>query len=413
MLINQRCSLQQVLEYFIIIFFCLYPLLDITRNAWLFYGLVYSAVFFLFIVNLEKGYVVRKLPREALPLLFLFLWFILSSSWSNHPIHSFITGIKTFGFMIVSLLAIEVFRQKGFKSLWVISIIFSYGIFFIFFYIFLKYGAVRQFGNPEMKSFVNFFSNKGTAIIIPCVPIVLYCLKMKIFNRLLSIGALASCYISISLSESRASLVLIILATFGTIFAISENIKILFRYVCYSVIFIVLIFVVINSMEETNDLTKRVSSRFSNSALLSNESVEDGIQDYERIMMFIVAKDIIEQDPFWGVGYENFGFFMEKIYGSFVVSHNLIITTWAETGLMGLGFFVWLLLECGKNIRRQRRRFAEYHIKAPPFYGVLFVALALVLIHGMVRPQLNNPMFYLIIAACLSRPRRLEACLYQ
>ena len=86
----------------------------------------------------------------------------------------------------------------------------------------------------------------------------------------------------------------------------------------------------------------------------------DEVYGLERIYYYLTALQLFSTHPLLGVGAGNYQFFDRSYEGEAAggIAHNQFLTTAAETGLLGLVMFLWLVLAILK-IRRQLRSPAE------------------------------------------------------
>jgi O-antigen ligase len=99
----------------------------------------------------------------------------------------------------------------------------------------------------------------------------------------------------------------------------------------------------------------------------------------EREELLTTAGTMIHQHPFLGVGLYNFipamaplqkpmplGLYLQPV-------HNIFVLATAQTGIIGLGFFIWLLAATMRRIKKH-----ELQIK-----GMLFVLFLVIFVTGM------------------------------
>jgi hypothetical protein len=144
-------------------------------------------------------------------------------------------------------------------------------------------------------------------------------------------------------------------------------------------------------------ITHDVILRFSQTSL-SDESVT------EREELLSTALTMIRQHPFFGVGLYNFipamaplqkpmplGLYLQPV-------HNIFVLVAAQTGIVGTGFFIWLLAATVARIKKQAVR-----IK-----GTFFVLLLIILVTGMfdhywLTLQQGQLLFALVLGLCWTK----------
>jgi putative inorganic carbon (HCO3(-)) transporter len=134
--------------------------------------------------------------------------------------------------------------------------------------------------------------------------------------------------------------------------------------------------------------------------ILSRITSNDGGAAYSRVPMAQGALAMIQDHPIMGVGLSNYLFYMPKYdwttfvrNGRPIVVHNIFLLVAAETGLVGLGCFVWLMMTLVVQARRLTRR-ARSDLVWMVGVGVLAGYGALIG-HGMVEYAMlaNVPLF--------------------
>lgn len=96
---------------------------------------------------------------------------------------------------------------------------------------------------------------------------------------------------------------------------------------------------------------------------------------------------MIKDNPIFGVGLNNFltnlPYYQQQSNALFYLQpvHNLFLLIASETGLIGLGFFVWFLIKAYKGIMSQESRIMNE--KPSLIQNSLFIILSLVLVLGM------------------------------
>lgn len=87
-----------------------------------------------------------------------------------------------------------------------------------------------------------------------------------------------------------------------------------------------------------------------------------------RVELWDDALDLFQVNPIFGAGYHTYAY-MNRLY-NYADTHNIYLKTLVETGLVGLGFLLWLLV---KTFRIGGRLFRYAH---DPFFSALGLGLA-------------------------------------
>jgi len=108
----------------------------------------------------------------------------------------------------------------------------------------------------------------------------------------------------------------------------------------------------------------------------------DEVYGLERIYFYVTAAQLFMTHPWLGVGAGNYQFF-DRTYAevsSGGIAHNQFLTLAAETGILGFGIFLWLLVAVFGLLKRLNLRKGElndsgYWVKAAA-YGFVFAWMA-------------------------------------
>jgi len=104
-----------------------------------------------------------------------------------------------------------------------------------------------------------------------------------------------------------------------------------------------------------------------------------------RFELWRVSLTMLLQHPLFGAGLSGFAQTLAPYWNPthadrFIYPHNILLTFWSETGLLGLAAFAWIMLTGFVQTWRGRRAGSEW---GPIELGV-FLALVAVLVHGLV-----------------------------
>jgi hypothetical protein len=308
--------------------------------------------------------------------------------------------------------------QKGYR-IWLVRLtsLLPFVILFCYLRIYRQYGFVRA-GTIDMKEEVGAFANTGAAMVILCIPFCIYQLRRKgnpLWARLLALGALGAMAVVFIMSESRAAIVIPAAAILGCFLAISRDRKTFLKNMGLLLAgFLVVAIVAYEAGWVERLVNSRAVERLKNSQVLQGDIFSNPIQqevDYQRLVMLQTGIEVIRNHWFKGIGYGVFGDYMELATGTYTIAHNLIITAWGECGLPGLITLVYLVGACFVRLFRALRVLRRYpdpirRENETVFYSLCLVALGVSVLHSMIRPQFNNPMFFLTFTVALAVPPR-------
>lgn len=319
-------------------------------------------------------------------ILILFLTFFASQSmsvFSAENISSFISTYKEIVFsgffFILSIYFIN--DSKSIKN--VILVLFAVAAINIFFQIFIllfpnyfvSFG--QTFINPSYLSSVSFNLVRGRVSIAAydeiMIPIILYYwIRSKNRKILLPLGILISIFSF--LSEFRTKIIMLGFALAGSILIFKNNIKKYF-------IFLLIVPIVFYLLYSIQGYT--VLDRF----LLQNQTDISTVTS--RIQRWEMAFEMGLSSPLIGVGlgnyydylplqyqksYSGYSFIREEYNAAATDTHDIFFQTFAETGILGLGTFVALLLYfVKKDFRLLRHNNAELSKALVISFWTLFI----------------------------------------
>jgi O-antigen ligase len=217
--------------------------------------------------------------------------------------------------------------------------------------------------------------------------------KMNRWFKILSISSLLLSSIALLLTFSRISILLWILLLLVVLWQVLSR---SFNSLYAKFAFISLAFLVLFSIGAT-PLGQEVFTRFTQSSF-SDESVT------ERTELLSTAFTMIRQHPIFGVGLYNFipamaplqkplplGLYLQPV-------HNIFVLVAAETGLVGLGLFMWLLIATIQRITS-----SELRIKSAYYVLILIILLTGTFDHYWLTLQQGQLLFALVLGMCWIR----------
>ena len=390
----------------------LFPLFYLLKLGDIFYSIIIIS-FFLWLIGkiIRKEFKIRYL-KIGFPFYAWYFTFLLSLLWAKYPIETLEKLVSFSLWVWVLYISIQLFSSG--KRYWFLKL--STSMYFVvlicFVYILFMYGGVK-FGTSITEE-IGFFSPTGLAIITAYYPYLLYMFFQKRHNQWVLLSVILSIPFLVLISGNRSSILLSVLGTILFIILISKNLLKTAKLIFVScLIFIVvgsLIYYTIPaakiSLSATVNRTIHSSLFTFSSTSISDRKImdyEENIPDQDRVLMFILAYEIIKSNPLTGIGFHGFKSQMEERFGHGRISHNLIITSWAEGGILSLITFLLLVLVCYIRLFRSRTVSKKLQYRDGfLFYSSAITSFTLVLVHGMVQPQEYNPMFYFNIAIALT-----------
>ncbi len=109
-----------------------------------------------------------------------------------------------------------------------------------------------------------------------------------------------------------------------------------------------------------------------------------------RLKLWQATLHMLAQHPVFGAGMSAFQDTIQPYVKGLLTDqqlvmypHNIVLNFWTETGLLGLGAFVWLLVQAFRTSLRGWKIFSSSGTWRPLYLGVL-LAMVAVVVHGMV-----------------------------
>ncbi len=229
-------------------------------------------------------------------------------------------------------------------------------------------------GNLRAISFFIKFPNAAAGSLAFILPFVLLNKQInnKYINMLLSLLIIYAIFLTGSRGAFLATaFMLILLCTFKYYDLKKLLVK---KYVYLAIAVLVVFFNVINI-----DLSTRYTEIFKN----SDELIENRIGG-DRLLLWRSSIEMIKDYPITGVGLHNFNkVYIENGYISdyakepnLMSPHNLVLHIFVETGLIGICSFLFLIYS--------QFKFLSSFIKKDDFVLAYFLAIVVMLVHGMV-----------------------------
>ncbi|MFH1441735.1 MAG: O-antigen ligase family protein [Candidatus Omnitrophota bacterium] len=324
---------------------------------------IYSVLLFLFLVSylFLKKFELNKLQRIKYPLIFFLLSLIISFIFSSSKLNS---SLRIFDYILGLLLFFSMFSISAENKIRVIQTIILSGLvvsflaiyqYFFGFQHLSAYIAKKGIDNSFIIDCVNqkrvFFPfmtpnilSGFLALSIVFIPVIKHKIKWLFFLTM---------FIALILTRSLGGILSIILA----IIILNFIQRKLFRRYYYLIVIFILSLVSIFILRQFS-LKEQFLPLFS---FLS------------RIEYWKETIDIIKLHPFTGIGLGNLNLSMSRY------AHNLYLQLWAETGILGLFSFLWLV---GAVLK--------YNIKYIKDFGCNYINLNILLLVAVILFLIDN-----------------------
>lgn len=396
-MINKRVSVYSIYSTWVIFIVALYPVLRISEYK-IFFFLIGAALYTSIVLSMGRKDLFHSIWTAPFVYAFLGIPF-LSIAWSIQPSETLIHAVILVGYGSIFTICHIIFLNNKIEWFYklVVVIPILYGVIFIG--ILLTFGTVRPEGRYVHES-IGSISNHIPAIALPTLP-YLYVLWKKGYRRgLVFICVLFLLFIAV-ISESRAAYGLLVGYCVLIPLFTTQSLQSATRQIISAMIIVAIVGGAVYSFAG-QETVGSVIERFSDSQLLQgNFSIRDeDAQDFVRIVMISETANIIYGDPLTGIGYRTFKEYMISKYGFGIISHNILLTTWGEMGILGFITFLGVITGAFRKASRvQKRARIQKHFDHWEFMAATKAALVVVLLHALVRPQLTNPMLFIILAA--------------
>ncbi len=385
----------------LILLIAIYPICLIIGLKYLFLAMILG---FVYVLSFGSKITARSLllPIRDMWPIWLFVAFSLGSYfYSLFPGETLRRVFLLIPYLGFAYLGYRVIEKGDFSGMYMVALstIFSVAIFFL--YMMFLFGSVRSTSYVMTGEFGSF-SNVGSALLVVTVP---YVMHRVIYSRkkIWSLFFLVSTLLLILMSTSRGAFIFGGLALFGTLlYSRGRLSRSAFKGLLIGLVIIGITGFLIGALGLQGSI-EWLFERILSSNLYENViegKVRSHEADYLRSLMYIDGIEIVKSNPVLGIGYGTFYKYMEKMHGYGVISHNLIITAWSEIGLHGLLAFILLTYLPLKRIfsaNSALNRIGGYYYSS---YGAfLSIGFLVVMLHGMFRPQFDNPFFWIQIGA--------------
>jgi O-antigen ligase len=383
-----------------ILLFCtpivyLVAILTILKVFFIYLALLFYLTVLAYIIN-GKG--LMPVIGNSYLLIALFALFGSSTFWSIYPDETiFKVGLHLF-YVLFYLSMVYFFVSCDGRRIMVFSFSMIPIIFFVLNMILsLVVGNIRA-ENFSQGSVIGSYGNHMVAINEISIPIVAYGIITKLMDRKFLVASFVLTMLNVLISQSRGGLLIMVLSIFMVMVFLRLDRRSVLLYLS---ILLMLIFVGVGVFSTMSFFKKAMTHSVER---VTETFIEDDI-DTLRTLSFVFAVDTINEYPVLGIGFGAFSRAMEETYGLGIVPHNVIITLWTGAGIPALLLFALLILQV--VVRGFKAIRAAPSQNDALWHKTILIAMFMVILHGLVRPLLDNPIFYMLLACALSaRPPR-------
>lgn len=384
----------------VVFFIAIFPVFKVVGLVkFLFFPAIAGCIvlWFVFMVLYYDGKVLCL--KDFFPYLLFFMALALSVIPALSKLQCVIDLVAYFAWIWIAFMA----GQRAFlgKKMWLVIavVLLVISIFLINVVIYIKFGTVRQ-TSADMTELVGFFGNVGSAIVVTCLPFMFYAYVQRKISRSISVFIIFLAFAVIGLSQSRGALIFSLLSIFLSILFASKGIVKFFKNVLFSAVGVLIISsTLFYSNENFSNFINITVSRIVDSRFVSGDTEFDGNEvknDIERIIMFETAAVAVAENPVMGIGYSCFPYFMEKKVGKYQESHSLLITVFAEAGVIGLVCYIYFLFECVTRLMRTRKKYLQFWDNDNYlFYPMVLASLIVGVMNALIRVPRNNPILFM------------------
>lgn len=262
--------------------------------------------------------------------------------------------------------------------------------------IYLDFGTLRPNKLPQLKMyFVGSVSNYISATSEIGLP---FLFSILIFGKknyvIMSSVSIIASFVILIFTESRGSALIIVFMTVCfCIFVAKQKMprsKILFNVLLLLLAFITL-YLVYHAFRDQllENFVDRIKS-------LQNVEKEG------RYWLFQKGISVAFEKPFFGWGFGTHAIVFFKRYSVYIDSHNAFLTIFQGLGLVGLFWFLLIIISALKRAYRVFHDYAQVAIEKKLFALSVFISLSGTVLHGFTRQLTENSNFYFLLACAFA-----------
>ncbi len=279
----------------------------------------------------------------------------------------------------------------------------------IFFAFLMIFGSVRA-ASSEMKEVVLSFPNIGAAFVVLLIPYLIISKQLGLSRNWRNFLWVASLFI-IFMSEGRSAIGLSIMGIFLTYFILKGfNLRILFK--ALSVAGLILFSGLILDTTLKKGLINSTATRLINSTNLVDNVLkgpDQSADDYRRALQYYYGIEAIKENPILGIGFRGLKPYMiERLHNERlgVISHNIIITTLGEMGLISFLLAVWIFWYSIASLRKIIKNYFDEEAKT--LAKATMISIILMIIQVQFRPFFINPLAIIILGIAFVQIRSFK-----
>jgi len=386
-------------ERIVILIISSYSLFTLMNHSELFYIFTVSSILFLYLMNgLSLNNDIFKLLTPLYGFSFLCM---ISVVWSVVPDLTFKKSIALIIFIVLGNIVANIYVSNN-KFIYHASAAISLVISAVFLYLYLNYGTVRHISR-ELNDITTVVSNSNAAYLALVIPILMSAIldRESKTAKVVYVVSLSLAGISIIVSQSRGAYALLVLGV-GLFVLLYHSSKSGRKYTLNKILTIITISVMtiplfMGNLLFENEITGVVIERMESSKFISSSGTTDNLRGDMIESMF----DIIQENPLLGIGFEGYSLYSAGHQGTKEFSHNIFLTS-VEVGVFGLLLWIYIFIKSTYNSYKTYKRSDRYRKN---INLALLISLLLGLLHALVRPQLQNLIFIVIISISLLSPQ--------
>lgn len=339
-------------------------------------------------------------------ILLLFIYPVVTYLWSTYPDETLYRASVVIVQIPVFLLTLAIVLNASLPNVYRFLVLYVTAFALVSICIFIVYGTFRP-DTYAMKQVVGSFSNSASSTVLCCLPFFLMNRRRALSNYV-SYGLVGLSVAIIVLSQSRSALGLLVIAIILTLLfspdsKLNRIMRFLFGVLCASCIFLY-----ITSSGFGNQVVGDTVTRFFDSQLISGSNILDSIlnpdrsgQDYVRTLMYQQGLELIKNNWLFGAGFGTLKSVMADSVGRGTVSHNWIITSLGEMGVVCFLVLIYVLIQSlYYSLRASVNRSLSPLDRVFPTQ--VFIGLSLLIMQGLTRPLFANPLFGVFLAFSVS-----------
>ncbi len=386
--------------YVFVMIFGAYPLsMLLIGNGQLVIASLIPALFLLPLIGVVTNVRVQISAIDGLLMLFL-CYLIFNALAISQNEQSVKLVVKFAVFYLASYSLARILLEQGANLQWRLFFAIA-AIFFIFFHVFIQYGSIRIAYVDNDVAF-GAISNWMPALLLPIAPLVFFPQTTPEQPKWLN-GANMMMFIAIILlSQSRFGYLLLLLILLWQFASLELGKKVFFVLAGLTALLIMTSLFQFDLMQLAEPVIKR-SAKLAPILLewfdieLQNTLVE---AESTRSIMLSKALEVWKENPVFGIGFNG----MADIpldesnhahAATGIISHNLYLATGlGELGLVGFALLMSIVLLALIIPLRRRKGIAAVELIERRRIIVFWFGLVIALLHGYLRPQLDNPVFF-------------------